>query len=134
MQGVPEFAKRPQPTPEVQRKLDEYNTLSKGTGARSRFLRANPDVVDFFNKIKLFNESGPFGTGVFAGGGGTNQTMEQILAEIERTSYGSRRSTRRFNQPFVSIQNRRVYGVKTPRAKLTRPTSGGKVIVRTTKA
>ncbi len=36
-------------SPEMQKKLDYYNTLPKGTGARSRYLRANPDVVSFFD-------------------------------------------------------------------------------------
>lgn len=35
----------PEPTPQLQAKLDQYNALPKGTGARSAFLKANPDVL-----------------------------------------------------------------------------------------
>lgn len=82
MQGVPEFAKRPQPSPATQAKLDYYNTLPKGTGARSRFLRANPDVTQFFADLKFFNEAGPFGTGIAAGGGGANKDLAKIIDEV----------------------------------------------------
>lgn len=37
-----------QASPELQKKLDYYNTLPSGTGARSAFLRANPDVLEYF--------------------------------------------------------------------------------------
>lgn len=46
---------RPQASPELQSKLDYYNTLPKGTGARSQFLASNPDVVQFFTQSKLFS-------------------------------------------------------------------------------
>ncbi len=39
-----------QPSKELQAKLDYYNTLPNGTGARSRFLRANPDVLAYFQQ------------------------------------------------------------------------------------
>ena len=41
---------RIQASPELQKKLDFYNTLPKGTGARSNYLKANPDVLEFFTK------------------------------------------------------------------------------------
>lgn len=45
------------PSPEVQQKLDYYNTLPKGTGARSRYLRANPDVTAYFDaQTQLTND------------------------------------------------------------------------------
>lgn len=48
---------RPQATPELQAKLDYYNTLPSGTGARSAFITANPDVENFFNTSKEFTNS-----------------------------------------------------------------------------
>jgi len=43
-------AKKPEATPEIQAKLDQYYTLAKGTGARSSFLRANPDVLAYWEQ------------------------------------------------------------------------------------
>lgn len=36
-------------SPELQTLLDVYNTLPKGTGARSNFLKAYPSVLEYFN-------------------------------------------------------------------------------------
>jgi hypothetical protein len=41
-------AVKPQADDALQAKLDYYYTLSKGTGDRSRFLRANPDVLGYW--------------------------------------------------------------------------------------
>lgn len=41
-------AKKPSASPELQKKLDYYYTLKSGTGERSRFLRANPDVLAYW--------------------------------------------------------------------------------------
>lgn len=45
---------RPKTTPELQQKLDLYNTLPSGTGARTRFLKANPDVLQFFTDSRNY--------------------------------------------------------------------------------
>jgi len=37
-----------EPNPDLQAKLDYFNTLPKGTGARSRYVNANPDVKAYF--------------------------------------------------------------------------------------
>lgn len=47
-------AQKPQASPELQAKLDQYYNLPKGTGARSRFLRANPDVLVYWNNSDGF--------------------------------------------------------------------------------
>jgi hypothetical protein len=49
--GVKTFSgkEKPQATPELQKKLDYYYTLPKGTGDRSSFLKANQDVIDYWN-------------------------------------------------------------------------------------
>ena len=44
----------PQASPELQQKLDFYYTIPKGTGQRSAFLAANPDVTDFWGKQNDF--------------------------------------------------------------------------------
>jgi len=53
----PSFNQRPQPTPQLQSKLDFYNTLPSGTGARSSFIRANADVEQFFNDSRNYTNS-----------------------------------------------------------------------------
>jgi len=50
-------AKKPSPTPELQSKLDFYYTLQGGTGDRSRFLRANPDVLAYWESSDGFTNS-----------------------------------------------------------------------------
>jgi len=49
-------AQRVNISPELQTKLDFYNTLPKGTGARSAFLKENPDVLDFFNQSSILTD------------------------------------------------------------------------------
>jgi len=66
-----------QPSPELQTKLDFYNTLPKGTGARSRYLRSNPEVLQFFEATSQLTDDKrielglpPVGFGGSGGGGG----------------------------------------------------------------
>lgn len=42
----------PEASAELQQKLDFYNTLPKGTGARSAFLRVNPDILEQWDKVE----------------------------------------------------------------------------------
>jgi hypothetical protein len=49
-------AVKPKASPELQKKMDYYYTLGKGTGQRSAFLKANPDVLDFWAKSNDFTE------------------------------------------------------------------------------
>ena len=53
----PSFNQRPQATPQLQSKLDYYNTLPSGTGARSSFIRSNADVEQFFNDSRNYTNS-----------------------------------------------------------------------------
>lgn len=48
---------KPQETPELQAKLDYYYSLPKGTGDRSRFLKANQDVLDFWASQNDFTDA-----------------------------------------------------------------------------
>lgn len=50
----PSFNTRPQASALVEAKLQAYNNLPSGTGARSNFLRANPDVTAFFDQSKAY--------------------------------------------------------------------------------
>lgn len=53
----PYYDDRIKVSPELQKKLDFFSSLPKGTGARSRFYKANPDVAEFFEASKkLTNE------------------------------------------------------------------------------
>jgi hypothetical protein len=80
-------AKKPKAVAELQKKLDHYFTLPKGTGARSAFLDQNPDVLEHWAKSNQFTnaerlalglkisddamfEGGSFGSSGFGGGGG----------------------------------------------------------------
>ena len=121
MQGVAEFAKRPQPSAQTQAKLDYYNTLPKGTGARSSFLRSNPDVTQFFADLKFYDEAGPFGTGIAAGGGGSNKNLAKIADSVygANSQYASSKSySKTYSpkiKPFYYSQ-----GYKTPK-KIAKP-------------
>lgn len=46
--------KRPTPSKELKAKLDQYYKLPSGTGDRSRFLRANPEITDYWAKREGF--------------------------------------------------------------------------------
>lgn len=43
-----------QTSPEMRKKLDYYYSLPYGTGARSQFIRENPDLVDYWNEKREF--------------------------------------------------------------------------------
>lgn len=44
----------PEPSKDLQKKLDYYYTLPKGTGARSSFLRSNPDILAQWDKVEAW--------------------------------------------------------------------------------
>lgn len=48
---------RAQASPELQAKLDQYYQLAKGTGDRSRFLRANPDILEYWGQQNDFTDA-----------------------------------------------------------------------------
>lgn len=48
------FEQRPTANAALQAKLDFYQTLPSGTGARTRFLRANPEVLQFFQDSRNY--------------------------------------------------------------------------------
>lgn len=60
-QGVvkdnPNYPIAPKPNEILQKKLDLYNTLPSGTGIRSAFIRANPDILNYFNSSRDFTNS-----------------------------------------------------------------------------
>lgn len=47
-------AAKPKPSTKLEAKLKYYYTLGKGTGQRSSFLKANPDVLDYWAKSNDF--------------------------------------------------------------------------------
>lgn len=50
-------AKKPKASPELEKKLDYYYTLPKGTGVRSAFLKGNPDVLDYWAQGDQFTNA-----------------------------------------------------------------------------
>lgn len=50
MEASQRAATPPSPSPETQLKLNFYNSLPQGTGARTAFLKANPDIITFFQQ------------------------------------------------------------------------------------
>ena len=44
----------PQRSPELQKKIDYYYTLPKGTGQRSDFLKSNPDVIQHWDAVEAW--------------------------------------------------------------------------------
>lgn len=46
-------------TPELKKKQDYYYTLPKGTGARSAYIKANPDLLNYWNTKNAYNEANP---------------------------------------------------------------------------
>jgi hypothetical protein len=95
--SIKTFSGKPTPkaSPELESKLDFYYTLPKGTGDRSRFLQANPDVLshwnaqnDFTNEERTalgFNkltEDDSKGRGFGFGGGGGPKDQRQYLSTL----------------------------------------------------
>lgn len=50
-------AKKPEASEALQGKIDFYNTLPKGTGDRSRYLKSNPDILDHWAKGNQFTDA-----------------------------------------------------------------------------
>lgn len=50
-------AKKPKASPELQAKLDYYYTIPSGTGARSAFLKSNPDVLGYWSDSNSFTDA-----------------------------------------------------------------------------
>ena len=51
-QKTPDTNPYPEAPPELQKKLDYYYTLPSGTGARSDFLRSNPDILAQWDRVE----------------------------------------------------------------------------------
>jgi hypothetical protein len=89
---VPSKFDKPTPSKELQSKLDFYNTLPKGTGARSNFLKSNPDVLDYFNKNSAITELQREALGLtpkedtgYGGGSGFNYKLYYALKDIMKS-------------------------------------------------
>lgn len=83
--GLPLYAERPRPSEVVQAKLDYVNTLPYGTGARSKFYKANQDVVEYLIANELYKSAGPFGDGTWANGtsdADMNKLLQQIMEDF----------------------------------------------------
>lgn len=86
----------PQASPELQQKLDFYYTIPKGTGQRSAFLAANPDVTDYWGKQNDFtNEERaalgfkpiPDAFGGTTGGGGYTSSAKGAARPYQQNQY-----------------------------------------------
>jgi hypothetical protein len=93
--GLPQFDRYPNPTPEVDALMKEYNALPKDNGplkkdgtpsspARSAWIRANPDkfalLTDQWNKIGLFNLQKDGALAVYEGIDMPQETIDQYQA------------------------------------------------------
>ena len=87
---------KPEASPELRQKLDTYYTLAKGTGERSAFLNANPDIIDFWNKQNDFtNEERaalgfkpiPDAFGGTTGGGGYTSSAKGAVRPYQQNQY-----------------------------------------------
>lgn len=88
-QGLPQFDKYPTASPQMQKALDYYNTLPKGTGARSAFIRANPGISDFFGQVAQYSAEQDAKRTQFEG--------EQPVAKVGTGSGGSGGSGSRYS-------------------------------------
>lgn len=91
---------KPQITPELQTKLDEYFTLPSGTGARTAYLRRNPEVLTYFQDNQDWTNAQRAELGLPLQGGGSG-------------GYGSGGSSR------ASFKKPPVY--KAPKIKSVKP-------------
>lgn len=89
------------PSPVIQSKLDTYYTLPKGTGARTAFLKENPDVVQYWNQQNaLTNEErlamgldllgdGSTSSGYGSGGGGSSASTNYMKYALDLNAGGN---------------------------------------------
>lgn len=106
----------PQASPELQSKLDFYYGLEAGTGERSAFIQANPDISEYFDATKRFKnvqraklglppvDDGFSNFGSSGSGSSSSRT-------IRPSSFGDRIAVSR-SAPTVSTSNR-----STPKVK-----------------
>lgn len=91
------------PTEEIQKKLDYYYSLPKGTGDRTRYSQANPDLVDYWNK-KRDNTNA--------------QRAELGLPPITETTFSSFKKTFKPFNRYSSLRTKNLaVKLKLPKAK-----------------
>lgn len=93
------------PTAEIQKKLDEYYSLPKGTGQRTAYSQANPDLVDYWNKKR----------------DNTNAQRAELglppLPAFSNFSSGSKKTYKPFNR-YSSLRTKNLaVKLKLPKAK-----------------
>lgn len=142
----PNFLQRPTASPELQAKLDMYNTLPYGTGARTRFLQGNPEVLSFFQESSNFTNAqrADLGLPILAGSsGGGFGSYKKKGPTIKKAPTGGTRRTK-LSLPKVSAKGKgikaatlKIKSVVPKRLSLRRPTasspiSAGKVQFKNT--
>lgn len=91
-----------QPSADIQKKLDEYYALPKGTGQRTAYSQANPDLVEYWNIKKQATNS---------------QRAELGLPPVPETTFSSgyKKSFKPFNR-YASLKTKKL-SVKLPKTK-----------------
>lgn len=79
--GYPLLAEYPTPSEALQAKLDKFFTLPSGTGQRSAYIKANPDIKEWFILKNIYDIAGQFGDGTYAKGT-QSLTMDEILKTV----------------------------------------------------
>jgi len=134
-------AQRPQPSAELQAKLDTYYTIPGGTGERSAFLKQNPDVLEHWAKGDQFTNAERIAIGLepvsdeekssggkFArsskGGGGARSNPNRITIKssdydnpISIDSAPKARITVKSNNKKVAIKARKARNAKVTTTK-----------------
>lgn len=100
---------KPKADQQLQNKLDYYNTLPKGTGARSAFLRAYPDVLDFFTKNREYTNSQRADLGL------------PLLADMSSSYSGGRRYSARVKKVSLKLPKVKKLKIKTAKVKAFKP-------------
>jgi hypothetical protein len=80
--ALPQFDERPVASPELQKSLDAYTALPKGTGARSAWIKANPGIwtqmTDYFDKSSSYNTAREGALAVYQGIDFPQSTQDKI--------------------------------------------------------
>jgi hypothetical protein len=117
-------------SPEMQKKLDYYYTLPYGTGARSAFIRQNPDLVDYWNaKTEDTNaKRSQLGLTPIESGGGftpyTKKVKKVSLAKVKKAKAPKSFKVKAIKSPKLKVLKPKKYKIakaKKPKIKVKMP-------------
>lgn len=142
--GLPQFDKYPQPTGSLKQKLDLYNTLPKNDGpkggnkTRGLYLKANPDITDYFSKTAQYNLQTDAQLAQFEGEDFTSKGIKSIkslasaLGEAGGASRGSAGKTDSSLNPYKYAVSLKAGGsiAKPVVKKLARVPLKGKIAIK----